>query len=202
MAGPTTVARCSGSPLAAPLPRSTGFCSESDYTDGRFPSTGLIQSDNGNLFGTTNSGTIFKVTPSGTLTTLYTLCTQAGCPKLPIGLTQGTNGIFYGSTFDGGAGAANCPFVLGCGTIFSLSTGQTPFIETRPASAAVGKAVTILGYKLTGAPSVTFNGTPAAFTIKSPTEITTTVPAGATTGKVEVITPGGTLSSNVAFRIP
>jgi uncharacterized protein (TIGR03437 family) len=66
----------------------------------------------------------------------------------------------------------------------------------------VDKTITILGYKLTGATSVTFNGTPASFVVHSGTEITTTVPAGATTGKVEVITPDGTLSSNVEFRVP
>jgi uncharacterized protein (TIGR03437 family) len=42
---------------------------------------------------------------------------------------------------------------------------------------------------LTGATSVTFNGTPATFTVVSATEITTTVPAGATTGEVQAITP-------------
>lgn len=32
-------------------------------------------------------------------------------------------------------------------------------------------------------------------------QITTTVPAGATSGTVQVVTPGGTLSSNVPFRV-
>jgi hypothetical protein len=41
-----------------------------------------------------------------------------------------------------------------------------------------------------------------AFTVQSASEITTTVPAGATTGKVEVTLPVGTLSSNVPFRVP
>jgi len=34
------------------------------------------------------------------------------------------------------------------------------------------------------------------------TAISTTVPAGATSGTVQVVTPTGTLSSNVAFRVP
>jgi hypothetical protein len=42
----------------------------------------------------------------------------------------------------------------------------------------------------------------AAFTVKSATEITATVPASATTGTVKVVTTGGTLSSNVSFRVP
>jgi hypothetical protein len=38
--------------------------------------------------------------------------------------------------------------------------------------------------------------------VVSSSEITTTVPTGATTGKVKVTTPSGTLTSNVNFRVP
>jgi uncharacterized protein (TIGR03437 family) len=65
----------------------------------------------------------------------------------------------------------------------------------------VGAHVKILGTDLTGATSVSFNGTAAAFTVVSPSLITTTVPAGATTGKVEVATPSGTLSTYVPYRV-
>jgi hypothetical protein len=41
----------------------------------------------------------------------------------------------------------------------------------------------------------------ATFSVVSSSEITTTVPTGATTGTVQVETPGGTLSSNVPFRV-
>jgi uncharacterized repeat protein (TIGR03803 family) len=177
------------------------FCSQPGFQcpDGDAPNAALVQADNGNLLGTTASGgakgygTIFRITPSGALTTLYSFCSQAACAdgNNPVGLIQSTNGKFYGTT--SGLG--------GYGVVFSLSTDQGPFVETRPTSGKVGKTVTILGYELTGATSVTFNGVPAAFTVRSDTEITTTVPASATTGNVQVITPSGTLSSNVAFRI-
>jgi uncharacterized protein (TIGR03437 family) len=63
--------------------------------------------------------------------------------------------------------------------------------------------VKILGTDLTGATSVTFNGTPAIFKVASSSEITTTVPEGATTGLVKVVTAGGTtLTSNVVFQVP
>jgi uncharacterized protein (TIGR03437 family) len=65
----------------------------------------------------------------------------------------------------------------------------------------VGAAVNILGTNLTGATSVSFNGTAAKFTVVSSSEITTTVPAGATTGAVKVVTPSGTLASNVSFQV-
>jgi hypothetical protein len=61
--------------------------------------------------------------------------------------------------------------------------------------------VRILGTNLTGSTYVAFNGTLAAFTIVSATEIVATVPKGATTGTVLVNTPSGTLSSNVVFRV-
>jgi hypothetical protein len=74
-------------------------------------------------------------------------------------------------------------------------------VETQTTSGAVGAGVNILGSDLTGTTSVTFNGTAATFTVVSRYLITTTVPAGATTGKVHVVTPSRTLSSNVAFRV-
>ena len=86
-----------------------------------------------------------------------------------------------------------------------LRAGLAPFVETIPTSAKVGAPVTILGNNLTGATSVTFNGTPAnSFTVNSTgTAITTNVPTGATTGPVQVtLANGATLSSNVPFRVP
>ena len=141
-------------------------------------------------------GTVFKITASGMLTTLHSFDGTDGAN--PDGLVQATNGDLYGTKFGGRANSC-APF--GCGTVFSLSVGLGPFVETQPTSGAVGAAVTILGTSLTGATSVTFNGTAATFTVKSKSEITTTVPTGATTGTIKVVTPGGTLSSNVPFRV-
>lgn len=93
------------------------------------------------------------------------------------------------------------------GTVFSLSVGLKPFIRTVPTGAAVGASVEILGNGLTGATSVTFDGTPVtSFTVsKSGTSISTTVPVGATTGTVDVVvTANGktkTLKSNVPFQV-
>jgi len=178
------------------------FCSQSGCTDGEQPPAGLVQATNGDFYGTTYGGganglgTVFKITPSGTLTTLYSFCSQSGCPDgdLPFaGLVQDTNGNFYGTT---GTGGAN-----GLGTVFSLSVGLGPFVKTLPTSGEVGAAVRILGTDLTGATSVSFNGTAAPFTVVAPSLITATVPAGATNGKVQLVTPSRTLSSNVPFRV-
>jgi len=191
------------------------FCFQGGCRDGAKPFA-LVQATDGNFYGTTEDGgidggegacygcgTVFKITLNGTLTTLYSFCAQAGCTdgEYPqAGLVQATNGDFYGTTYQGGT--FTCPLIgSGCGTVFSLSVGLGPFVRTLPTSSKVGAAVKVLGTNLTGATSVTFNGTAAVFTVMSRSLITTTVPAGATTGTVQVVTPGGTLSSNVAFRV-
>jgi uncharacterized repeat protein (TIGR03803 family) len=187
------------------------FCSQPGCADGEpgGDPTALIQGIDGNLYGTTANGgnynngdspcflsygcgTIFRITTSGTLTTLYELCSQNGCADgytPQAGLVQDTNGTFYGTTSSGGSVAA--------GTIFSLSVGLGPFVVAQPASSKVGATINILGTNLTGATSVTFNGNEAAFTVESSSDITATIPAGATTGYVTVTTPSGPLTSNV-----
>jgi uncharacterized repeat protein (TIGR03803 family) len=186
------------------------FCSQSNCADGVGPEAPLVQATDGNFYGTTlygpgedrNSGTVFEITPSGNLTTLYAFCSQSNCTDgyIPYaGLVQATNGNFYGTTTYGGASSA-CMGVA-CGTVFKLSVGLSPFAETMPTSGRVGAAVKILATNLTGATSVTFNGTAAVFRVVSKSLITTTVPTGATTGKVKVSTPRGTLKSNVVFRV-
>lgn len=175
-----------------------------DGTEGNLPVAGLVQATDGNLYGTTSfggpgdGGTIFQITPGGVLTTLHYFCSQTNCIDggSPLGtLLQATDGDFYGTTNSGGASQN--------GTVFRFSMGLGPFVTTVPTARGRGRgmSVVILGTNLTGATSVTFNGKAATFTVVSPTEITTTVPQGATTGTVQVVTPGGTLSSNVPFRV-
>jgi uncharacterized repeat protein (TIGR03803 family) len=119
----------------------------------------LVQGTNGSLCGTTlyfgahgepdYGGTVFAITPAGSLTTLHNFCSQS--PECADGedswatLALATSGDFYGST--------------------------------------------------------TYGGAPAAFHLVSGSEITASVPEGATSGKVGVATPAGTLLSNVAFRV-
>jgi uncharacterized repeat protein (TIGR03803 family) len=181
------------------------FCSLSNCADGYQPVGGLIQANDGNLYGTTkfgpasqSFGTIFKITLGGALTTLHQFGGADGAVPESV-LMQSTDGNLYGTTLSGGD--LNCGSNLGCGTVFRLSLGLSPFVETRPSSGKVGAAVTIQGTNLTGATSVTFDGTPAVFTVVSGFEITTTVPAGARTGTVQVKTPGGTLNSNTTFLV-
>jgi uncharacterized repeat protein (TIGR03803 family) len=167
--------------------------------DGAAPfSEGLAQGTDGNFYGTTqvtsnyDCGTIFEITPGGTLTTLHNFDYTDGCDA-DSGLTQATNGIFYGTAWTGGNGY---------GTAFTLSVGLAPFVQPRPSMGLVGTAVTILGNNLTGTTQVRFNGTAATHKVVSATEITTKVPSGATTGALTVTTPSGTLSSGTFFVTP
>ncbi len=70
-----------------------------------------------------------------------------------------------------------------------------------PASGPAGTAVTLTGSYFTGASSVSFHGTPAAFTIISAAQINATVPAGSTSGPISVTTPGGTTASAASFTV-
>jgi hypothetical protein len=70
-----------------------------------------------------------------------------------------------------------------------------------PTSGVIGSSVTINGANFTGATSVKFNGTPAAFNVDTTIKITATVPAGATTGKMSVTTPAGTATSTGNYTV-
>lgn len=90
-----------------------------DVTHGAQPQAPLIQGKDGNFYGTTpiggnsaSQGTVFKITPSGQLTTIFKFDGIHG--SSPIGpLVQGSDGNFYGTTF--GAGDFNF------GTVFKLT---------------------------------------------------------------------------------
>jgi uncharacterized repeat protein (TIGR03803 family) len=114
-------------------------------SNGSAPVGGLVQGSDGNFYGVTsgsqviyypfsiffgaqggetglfntqgiaNDGTLFRLTPSGTLTTLVTFNGANG--SQPNGLMVASNGVLYGTTYSGGAS--------GDGTLFSLTTGGT-----------------------------------------------------------------------------
>jgi uncharacterized repeat protein (TIGR03803 family) len=225
------------------------------------PNSTLVQAANGNFYSTTSmggvstsadQGTVYEMTPTGSITSLYSFCLQTDCPdgKTPIGLALGTDGNFYGTTeladptqkgtifeitpagqlttlhfftatngnFLGGSDPVG-PMLLhtngtfygltsfggkhGIGTIFSFATGLQPFVRTIPTSGAAGTNVIILGTNLTGATAVSFNGKAARFKVVSASEITATVPGGATSGTVTVTTSSGKkLKSSVTFQVP
>ena len=104
--------------------------------DGSAPLAVLVQGTDGNFYGTTSDGgannsancfngcgTVFKITPAGAMTTLYSFCAQPSCAdglQPEAGLIQATDGNLYGTTFKGGG--ASC-FLGSCGTVFRITFG-------------------------------------------------------------------------------
>ncbi|MEO8427101.1 MAG: IPT/TIG domain-containing protein [Verrucomicrobiota bacterium] len=85
--------------------------------------------------------------------------------------------------------------------VFTVATTPSPSITgISPASGQVGSSVTISGANLTGATGVKFNGLTATFNLFG-NSLIATVPAGATTGPITVITPSGTVSSGNSFNV-
>jgi uncharacterized repeat protein (TIGR03803 family) len=151
-------------------------------TNGTNPNP-LTQGLDGNFYGTTRAGgdngqgTIFKVTPLGTLTMLYEFCSQPNCVDgtEPIGaLTLGTDGLLYGTTSGDGAHGAG-------GTVFKV---------------APSGALTTL-YSFCGQPGCADGDGPvAALTLGSDGNFYgTTIGGGVTYGTVFKITPSGTLTT-------
>ena len=90
------------------------------------------------------------------------------------------------------------------GTAFSSSnfTINSPTISSfNPTSGIVGTSVTITGTNFTGATAVKFNGAAASFSLDSDTQITATVAAGSSTGRISVTTANGTVTSSTNFAV-
>lgn len=93
---------------------------------------------------------------------------------------------------------------LGTGTSatnFTVTATPPSITSFTPSEGKVGGSVTITGTNLNGATAVTFNGALATFTVNSATQITATIPTGASTGPIGVTTPEGSTASTTAFVV-
>jgi uncharacterized repeat protein (TIGR03803 family) len=121
------VAACSG------LVAAVAACGDHDYGgyyppppiptgDGLGPDA-MIQGADGNFYGTTTAGgkyglgAVFKVTPGGVESLIYSFAGGPANGATPQGVIQGSDGNFYGATAGGGSG----PCSFGCGTVFKLT---------------------------------------------------------------------------------
>jgi uncharacterized repeat protein (TIGR03803 family) len=103
------------------------FCSLPGCRDGNQPDAGLIADSSGNLYGTTiagggsGNGTVFKLSPAGTETVLYSF-TGGRDGGGPGGLIADSSGNLYGAAGGGsGTGCEGSP----CGVVFKLSPSGT-----------------------------------------------------------------------------
>jgi len=105
-------------------------------SEGELPVAPPIQGADGNFYGTTSNGggevfgTVYKMTPSGSLTTLYTF---DGTVRYPYALTLGTDGNFYGTAGGGSTTPDGAVFKItpqGKLTVlhsFSVTDGESPY---------------------------------------------------------------------------
>jgi uncharacterized repeat protein (TIGR03803 family) len=210
--GTTTSGGSAGGGVVFKLTRAGKITVLYNFVQGDTPSVpfaGLVQATDGYLYGTTGQGNSQGGTTSNG--TIFRMKAIPSTPsylhdfdQYPTGrdpqdtLLQHTNGILYGDTIEGGV-----PNV-GCGVFYSWNQGLKPFVSLLSTSGKVGDTIGILGQKFTGTTAVFFNGVSAAFTLDTTypdTYLTATVPSGATKGKVTVVTPTGTLTSNKVFTV-
>lgn len=92
--------------------------------DGAAPDDKLLEGSDGNFYGTTElgglgSGTVFRITPGGTETVVYSFGANSGDGGNPFAeLIQGSDGNFYGTTKAGGGANA--------GTVFKIAGPPPP----------------------------------------------------------------------------
>jgi uncharacterized repeat protein (TIGR03803 family) len=114
-------------------PSTLGFSVLYDFTnglDGAYPFNPLVMGSDGNFYGTTegdsvtNYGTVFSISPEGSLTMLYTFTGQADGGTPQGTLVEGPGELFYGTTYYGGSSS-------GYGVIFTVdSSGNYNTIHT------------------------------------------------------------------------
>jgi hypothetical protein len=143
------------------------------------------------ITGTGFTGTT-SVSFSGTPASFGVVSSTQVRATVPAGATTGRISV---TTPDGTATSA------GVFTVTQSPGGGPTIASFSPARGPVGTPVTIRGTGFGGTTSVRFNGTAAIFSDVSSTQINAMVPAGATTGRISVTTPGGTATSTGAFTV-
>jgi flagellar hook-basal body complex protein FliE len=143
-----------------------------------------------NIFGA-NFANVLNVRFNGVNATFTVASTTQITATVPAGATTGPITV----TTTGGTATATPDFIV--------TTGPTPPIISNftPPSGPVGTVVNIFGANFANVLNVRFNGVNATFTVASTTQITATVPAGATTGPITVTTTGGTATATPDFIV-
>lgn len=123
-----------------------------------------------------------------------------GVPSSDNGLVDTTDNFVIGTEDDSASGFFG--MAITDGVVQGAPVTVSP-LTFSPASGPVGTKVTLKSTGLTGATKVEFNGTSAAFTVDSDTQISTTVPTGATDGPIKVTLAGtaGTQTSAASFDV-
>ena len=124
----------------------------------------------------------------GTLGTILSNSASKITTTVPAGATSGSIVVTVGAL------TTTSP------TIFKVIPAPT-ITGFSPSAGPVGTTVTISGTNLAKATSVTFDGVSAIITTDTAAQITTAVPAGATTGPISVTNAGGTTTTSGNFTV-
>jgi uncharacterized repeat protein (TIGR03803 family) len=197
------------------------------FGNGAYPWPGLVLDPSGVFYGLTNQGGttgngVFYSLSTG-LKAFVSLGTTSGKEGVKVNIlgqgfssssvvkfggTQSTTVTRSGTTFltatvPAAALTGSVTVTTGATTLTSLQTFKVKPTLTSftPPSGPSGTLVTITGTGLTQTMKVTFNGKSATFTVISDTQVTATVPTGATTGKIAITTKGGSAASTTSFTV-
>jgi uncharacterized repeat protein (TIGR03803 family) len=205
------------------------FCAVAGCADGFFPQTPLMQHTSGKFYGSVESGGanglnggVFYSLDMGLQPFAGLVIWQGAKGKTVQILGQGFTGTTKVSFNGTGASftvvsdtyltttvpaAATTGFITVTTPTRTLTSNRKFFVlptisSFTPPSGPIGTVVTITGNNLTGATKVTFGGVKATtFSVTSDTQISATVPTAAVTGKIQVTTAGGSVSSSTNFTV-
>jgi uncharacterized repeat protein (TIGR03803 family) len=198
-----------------------------DNTTGATPISELVQHTNGIIYGDTelgggtNTGVFFKldaglkpyvrlVATSGKVGATIQVLGQgfSGATNVSLNGTAlvftAVSNTFLTTKVPVGGTTGFLTVTTASGTLTSNKKYRvTPQLTSfTPASGPLGTSVKITGVSFTQATAVTFNGIKAlSFSVDSDTQVTATVPVGTKTGKVAVVTAGGTAASATNFTV-
>ena len=175
--------------------------STTNEANGATPFSGVVQGSDGFLYGVASVGgsngigTLFKVDTAGkNFAVLHNFATADGDTPLSTPLLH-TNGKIYGLTFHGGSHTVY-------GAFYSFDNGLKPFTEQFVYySGKVNDTVTLLGQGFSNATGVKFGTGPGSFVASTDAYMIATVDAGATTGQITVLEPGGNLVTPLTYKI-
>lgn len=145
---------------------------------------------------TGKAGDAVTVTGSGFSTAGSVTLAGTGCAFTVVSSTALTLTVPSNATGTGPIAVTNTATPPGTGTSASTFAVQPGFAGMNPKQGPVGTPVVITGSGFTSGSSVSFNATPAiSVTVQSPTQLTATVPSGATTGAVSVSANGSSVAA-------
>lgn len=197
---------------------------------GSVPNTTLMEHTNGMFYGLTPSGgangdgVFYTLTPPSPVIHISLCCNWWVILDQPVTIIgQNLTGVLsvdFGSvparfqpgsdtylTAEVPSGAIDSPVSVTLATGLQLETQQNArilpkIVSLHPSSGPAGTQVAIGGGGFAGATKVTFGGVATGnFTVMSPSLIQATVPSGAVTGKVGVVTPNDNAVSKQTFTV-